>query len=127
MKQESKRLIINEISDLIQSGKTYSEVLVLNGPKWSLPISTFKRYWKEAKSIPGKPIQETPIRSEEPEIDILTILRSMNFCNRDLKKHYDEKLKGYSGNVCFTEEAITKIKEEFFRGVRVNEERKEGQ
>jgi len=53
MSRGNKSEIINEFYNLILTKKTWFDVLELNGTKWNLPLSTFNRYWKEAKSKNG--------------------------------------------------------------------------
>lgn len=44
----NKENIVNEILIELEKGISYSECLVVNGSKWSLPSTTFTRYWKTA-------------------------------------------------------------------------------
>lgn len=44
----TKQKIIDEIIIEIESGKSYSDALAVNGGKWRLALRTFDRYWSEA-------------------------------------------------------------------------------
>jgi len=44
------------------------------------------------------------------ESSIFNMLAEMNFSYRDIQKHYDMKIRGYSGNLCFTNEFLSKFR-----------------
>ena len=44
----TKQKVIDEIVIEIESGKSYTETLAVNGRKWQLAQRTFDRYWSEA-------------------------------------------------------------------------------
>ena len=68
----NKLTIIDAIILLLRKGKGYSEVLDLIGRKWSVPGTSFKRYWKIAN------IQHTEhqdvIKAAKQELDIQSAL-----------------------------------------------------
>ncbi len=67
----NKEAIVYEIIGLIESGKTYTEFMEVNGGKWMLPKTTALRYWNKAQEgfkfilEERKRVRESVILAEE--------------------------------------------------------------
>jgi len=48
MPKPNKQVIVDEIAKLVELGKSYTQVMAVNGRKWQMPERTFNRYWKTA-------------------------------------------------------------------------------